>query len=118
MLNLTKEVKQFVLDQGMDLVDITSANRLNELTPEEYSRPKDILAECKNRIVIGLRWPDPLVDRPPEIRTMYSRIMIMMNNQLDQTLLHIARFLTKKGFLEIPVYASDPFGLREPKGVL
>ena len=98
MENLTKEVKQFVLDQGMDLVGIASSDRLNELTPEGYNRPKDILAECKSTIVIGLRWPDPLVDGLPEIRAMYSRMMIMMNNQLDQTLLHIARFLTKKGF--------------------
>jgi epoxyqueuosine reductase QueG len=118
MEKLTKEVKQFVLDQGMDLVGIASADRLNELTPEGYNHPKDILAECKSTIVIGLRWPDPLVDGLPEIRAMYSRMMIIMNNQLDQTLLHIARFLTKKGFLAMPVHASDPYDLSELKGVL
>ena len=57
MEDLTKEVKQFVLDQGMDLVGIASADRLNELTPEGYNRPKDILAECKSTIVIAFRWP-------------------------------------------------------------
>ena len=118
MEKLTKEVKQFVLGQGMDLVGIASADRLNELTPEGYNSPKDILAECKSTIVIGLRWPDPLVDGLPEIRAMYSRMMIMMNNQLDQTLLHIARFITKKGFLAMPVHASDPYDLSELKGIL
>ena len=118
MENLTKEVKQFVLDQGMDLVGIASTDHLNELTPEGYNRPKDILAECKSSIVIAFRWPDPLVDGLPEIRAMYSRMMIMMNNQLDQTLLRIARFFTKKGFLAMPVHASDPYDLSELKGVL
>ena len=100
MENLTKEVKQFVFDQGMDLVGIASTDHLNELTPEGYNRPKDILAECNSSIVIAFRWPDPLVDGLPEIRAMYSRMMIMMNNQLDQTLLRIARFFIKKGFLQ------------------
>jgi len=118
MENLTKEVKQFVLDQGMDLVGIASTDHLNELTPGGYNRPKDILAECKSTIVIAFRWPDPLVDGLPEIRAMYSRMMITMNNQLDQTLLRIARFLTKKGFLAMPVHASDPYDLSELKGVL
>ncbi len=118
MEKLTKEVKQFVLDQGMDLVGIASADRLNELTPEGYNRPKDILAECNSSIVIAFRWPDPLVDGLPEIRAMYSRMMIMMNNQLDQTLLCIARFFIKKGFLAMPVHASDPYDLSELKGVL
>jgi len=118
MENLTKEVKQFVLDQGMDLVGIASTDHLNELTPEGYNRPKDILAECNSSIVIAFRWPDPLVDGLPEIRAMYSRMMIMMNNQLDQTLLRIARFFIKKGFLAMPVHASDPYDLSELKGVL
>jgi len=118
MEDVTKEVKQFVLDRGMDLVGIASADRLNELTPGGYNRPKDILAECKSTIVIAFRWPDPLVDGLPEIRAMYSRMMITMNNQLDQTLLRIARFLTKKGFLAMPVHASDPYDLSELKGVL
>jgi len=116
--NVTEEVKQFALDQGMDLVGIASADRLHELTPEGYNRPQDILAECNTTIVIALRWPDPLVDGLPELRAMYSRMMITMNNQLDQTLLRIARFLTKRGFLAMPVQASDPYDLSELRGVL
>ena len=118
MENVTEEAKQFALDQGMDLVGIASADRLHELTPEGYNRPKDILAECNSTIVIALRWADPLVDGLPELRSMYSRMMILMNNQLDQALLHIASFLTKKGFLAMPVHASDPYDLSELRGVL
>ena len=56
---------------------------------------------------MALRWVDPLVDGLPELRCMYSRMMIMMNGRLDQTLLHIAHFLAQKGFLAMPVHASD-----------
>jgi epoxyqueuosine reductase QueG len=118
MVKLTKEVKQFVLDQGMDLVGIASTDRLSELTPDGYNRPNDIFAECKSSIVIALRWADPLVDGLPEIRAMYSRMMIMMNNELDQTLLRTARFITEKGFFAMPVHASDPYDLNALKGVL
>jgi len=118
MENLTQEVKQFVLDQGMDLVGIAPTDRLNALTPKGYNRPEDILPECKTSIVVALRWSDPLVDGLPELRAMYSRMMIMMNNQIDQALLHVARFITKKGFLALPVHASDPYDLSELKGIL
>ena len=67
---------------------------------------------------MALRWVDPLVDGLPELRGMYSRIMIMMNGRLDQTLLRIAHFLAQKGFLAMPVHASDPYDLSSLKAVL
>ena len=118
MQEFTNEVKQFVLDQGMDLVGIAATKQLDELTPKGYHRPKDILAECNTSIVMALRWSDTLIDGLPEIRAMYSRMMIMMNNQLDQALLRIARFLTNRGFLALPIHASDPYDLSALKGVL
>lgn len=118
MKDLTGKVKQFALDQGMDLVGIASTEALNALTPEGYNRPKEILAECSSSIVVALRWSDPLVDGLPELRAMYSRMMIMMNNQMDQGLLRISHFLTKRGFLALPVHASDPYDLSALKGVL
>ncbi|UCG07725.1 MAG: epoxyqueuosine reductase [Desulfobacterales bacterium] len=118
MQELTLEVKQFVLDHGMDLVGIASAGQIAELTPKGYHRPQDLLAECNTSVVMALRWSDTLIDGLPEIRAMYSRMMIMMNNQLDQALLKIARFLTKRGFLALPVHASDPYDLSALKGVL
>lgn len=118
MEKITKQVKQFALDQGMDLIGIASTETLDELTPVGYNRPKDLMAECHSSIVVALRWSDPLVDGLPELRAMYSRMMIMMNNQIDQGLLRISRFLTEKGFLALPVHASDPYDLSELKGIL
>lgn len=118
MEHLTEEVKHFVLNQGMDLVGVALTSRLSELTPPGYHRPEDILAECKATIVVGLRWSDPLVDGLPEIRAMYSRMMIMMNNRLDEAVLRIAHFLTQKGYLALPIHASDPYDLSALKGVL
>lgn len=118
MQNLTDEVKQFVIEQGLDLVGIASTAELDKLTPEGYNRPKDLLTECNTSIVVALRWSDTLIDGLPEIRAMYSRMMIMMNNRLDQILLEIARFLTNKGFLALPVHASDPYDLSSLKGIL
>jgi epoxyqueuosine reductase QueG len=118
MKDLTDEVKQFALDQGMDLAGIASKETLTALTPEGYNRPNEILAECRSSIVVALRWSDPLVDGLPELRAMYSRMMIMMNNQIDQGLLRISHFLTERGFLALPVHASDPYDLSALKGVL
>ncbi len=118
MKELAGEVKQFALDQGMDLVGIASTGTLTGLTPQGYNRPNEILAECSSSIVVALRWSDPLVDGLPELRAMYSRMMIMMNNQIDQGLLRISHFLTEKGFLALPVHASDPYDLSTLKGIL
>lgn len=118
MEEFTKEIKQAALDHGVDLVGIASADRLNVLTPRGYNRPSDLLAECNSSIVIAMRWCDTLVDGLPEIRAMYSRMMIMMNNELDIILLRISHLLTKRGFLALPVHASDPYDLSELRGVL
>jgi len=118
MEELTREIKRYVLDQGLDLVGVASTDRMGAITPEGYHRPSDLLPECRSSIVMALRWVDPLVDGLPELRGMYSRMMIMMNNRLDQTLLQIARFLIQKGFLAMPVHASDPYNLSSLKGVL
>jgi epoxyqueuosine reductase QueG len=115
---LTREIKQYVLDQGLDLVGVASTDRISAITPEGYHRPSDLLPECRSSIVMALRWVDPLVDGLPELRGMYSRMMIIMNSRLDQTLLRIAHFLGQKGFLAMPVHASDPYDLSSLKGVL
>jgi epoxyqueuosine reductase QueG len=118
MEELTREIKRYVLDQGLDLVGVASTDGIAAITPEGYHRPSDLLPECRSSIVMALRWVDPLVDGLPELRGMYSRMMIMMNGRLDQTLLRIAHFLGQKGFLAMPVHASDPYDLSSLKGVL
>jgi epoxyqueuosine reductase len=118
MEKLTKDIKRYVLDQGLDLVGIASTDRIGAITPDGYNRPSDLLPECRSSIVMALRWVDPLVDGLPEIRGLYSRMMIMMNSRLDQTLLRIAHFLGQKGFLAMPVHASDPYDLGNLRGVL
>jgi len=118
MEELTREIKRYVLDQRLDLVGVASTDGIAAITPEGYHRPSDLLPECRSSIVMALRWVDPLVDGLPELRGMYSRMMIMMNGRLDQTLLRIAHFLGQKGFLAMPVHASDPYDLSSLKGVL
>lgn len=118
MKGFTQEVKQFVLEQGMDLVGIAATAKIDELTPDGYNRPKDLLPECNSTIVMALQWNHTLVDGLPELRPMYSRMMIMMNNFIDTALLKISRFLQHKGFLALPVHASDPYDLINLKGVL
>jgi len=118
MEGLTQEIKRFAIDQGFDLIGIASSDRIHTLTPEGYHRPKDLLPECQSIIVMALRWVDPLIDGLPELRGMYSRMMIIMNNWLDEALLHIAHFMSRKGFLALPIHASDPYDLSQLKGVL
>jgi epoxyqueuosine reductase len=118
MQNFTREVKSFVLEQGMDLVGIASTAKLDELTPSGYNRPRDLLPEAKSTVVMALQWNHALVDGLPELRPMYSRMMIMMNNFLDTAVLKISGFLKSKGFVSLPVHASDPYDLINLKGVL
>lgn len=118
MNNLTQRVKQFVIEQGMDLVGIASTAKMEELTPPGYNRPQELLSECKSSIVIALQWNHALVDGLPELRPMYSRMMIMMNNFLDTTTLKISRFLQHNGYQSLPVHASDPYDLINLKGVI
>ena len=56
MQGLTNEVKQFVLDLGMDLVGIASTDKLDQLTPKGYYRPKDLLKEP-----ISINWVAPII---------------------------------------------------------
>ena len=43
MIDVTKQVKQFVRKQDMDLVGIASTARLRDLTPAGYNHPEDLL---------------------------------------------------------------------------
>jgi len=52
MEDVTKEVKQFVLDRGMDLVGIASADRLNELTPGGYISKRETIAQGIRTVTI------------------------------------------------------------------
>jgi len=122
---LTEEVKQFALDQGVDLVGVASTDCLDKVFLSEPStkgydqnRPKDILAECKSSIVIALRWPDPLIDGMPELRSMYTRAMILFNIRLDQIALSITSFMGRKGFITIPIPASGPYDVGKLMGIL
>jgi len=118
MADFTGELKQYVLEQGMDLVGIAATAKIDELTPAGYNRPRDLLPECKSTVVMAVQWNHALVDGLPELRPMYSRMMIMMNNFLDTTILKISHFLQRKGYLSMPVHASDPYDLINLKGVI
>ena len=102
MKAFTKKVKQYVLDQGLDLVGIAATAKLDELTPAGYNRPKDLLPECRSTLVMAMQWNHALVDGLPELRPMYSRMMIMMNNFIDTAILKISRFLQDSGYLSLP----------------
>lgn len=118
MKDFTQQIKEYVIKQGLDLVGIASTASLDELTPGGYNRTQDLFPEGKSSIVMALQWNHALVDGLPEMRPMYSRMMIMMNNFLDTTVLKICHFLQQNGYQSLPVHASDPYDLINLKGVI
>lgn len=118
MKDLTKEIKAYATAQGIDLVGVASTATLDRLTPLGYNPPQDLMPECNSTIVLAIQWNHALVDGLPELRPMYSRMMIMMNNFLDTTIYHISRFLQQNGYLSLPVHASDPYDLINLKGII
>ena len=75
--NLTKKVKQIFLDQGIDLVGITPAQRLTGAP--EGRRAEDILPTAKNVIVAAVHVLDSVYDLP-YTRYEYTNQFFVLNS--------------------------------------
>jgi epoxyqueuosine reductase len=117
MADISQEVKSYAKDKGADLVGIASVDYLNENAPVGR-RPKDILPEARSTIVVGFRWVDSIVDSIPQLRGVYSRFQIVLAMKMDMLTFDIARWLTDKGFIAMPIPMGVPYSLKALTGIV
>ncbi|MEM1717256.1 MAG: hypothetical protein QXN24_06555 [Candidatus Bathyarchaeia archaeon] len=114
--NLTHEVKEFALQQDVDLVGIADVERFVNAPPG--LRPTDFLPRAKSVIVLGFRLPLGALEaakRSYEGLRSAAQIygvhayQVVPNLRLLFAANALARFLEKKGFITMPL-PSGPLG--------
>jgi epoxyqueuosine reductase QueG len=116
-MSLTGETKEWVKQRGIDLVGIASAEVLNKKAPEGH-RPKDLLSDAMSVVVMGMRWPDYIIEGLPDRRDIYSRFMLVMRDEMDVIAFGLARSLQGLKYKAIPIPNSDPYDLTNLIGIL
>ena len=129
-----KELKTFALQKGVDLFGIASPERIAQIInslkkfyPQRYpvadydyenkewkaeykemklKRPEDYLHNVKSIIVIGMHYPDTVVDRAlePPSRAVgpYAYVQEQVLKELSYLALDICRFLEEMGYQALP----------------
>ena len=101
---LTAKVKEFVFEQGADLVGIAPVERFTR-APEGH-RPEDYLPGARSVVVIAIRLLDSIMDALPESRPRYTEHFFVTNTELNICANKTARFLVRQGFPSAPIYYS------------
>ncbi len=112
---LKEKVKELAMQKGVQTIGVASAERLNAEAPPGY-RPEDNLPGTNSIIVYLLPWPQPLTERLPESRAVYSRIMLTINNISDALGWEMALLFQEQGFQAYPIPNSDPYNLQDLMG--
>jgi len=116
-MDITSEMKEWVKQRGIDLVGIASAEVLNKKAPEGH-RPKDLLPGALSVVVMGMRWPDSLIEGLPDRRDIYSRFMLVMRDEMDAITFGLSRLLQGLKYKAIPIPNSDPYDLTNLIGII
>jgi len=104
-MDLTQGVKERVLAEGMDLVGITSAERLKEAP--EGRRPIDILPTANCVIVAAVHVLDSVYDLP-YTRYEYTNQFFVLNSMLNSMAFKVSRYLESQAYRTIPIPAAYP----------
>lgn len=104
-MDLVEEVKGRALAEGMDLVGITTARRL-ENAPEGR-RPTDILPTAQSAIVASVHVLDSVFDLP-YTRYEYTNQFFVVNSMLNSMAFRLSRYLESQGYRTIPIPAAYP----------
>ncbi len=104
-MDLTREVKKRVLDEGIDLVGITPVDRLKDAP--EGRRPTDILPTANCVIASAIHVLDSVYDLP-HTRYEYTNQFFVLNSILNNTAFKVSRYLELQGYRTIPIPAAYP----------
>ncbi|MEW5815731.1 MAG: epoxyqueuosine reductase [Spirochaetota bacterium] len=109
---MEKEIKQFAIERGADLVGITSADLLAEAPIG--SRPADSLKDAKSVIALAKCFPaGAFLSRPSN----YGSLMLAIYNRLDDIAVDVANILEKNGGRAVPILADGPYDYWEPENM-
>jgi epoxyqueuosine reductase len=114
-MDLTREVKQRVLNEEMDQVGITSADSLKDAP--EGRRPTDILPTASSVIVAAVHVLDSVYDLP-YARYEYTNQFFILNSMLNSMAFKVSRYLESEGYRALPIPAAYPRVNKEIFGIL
>lgn len=114
-MDLTQQVKERALEEGMDLVGITPADRLQGAP--EGRRPKDILPTARSLIVAAVHVLDSVYDLP-DTRYEYTNQFFILNSMLNSMAFKVSRYLESQGYRTLPIPAAYPRVNKEILGIL
>ena len=101
---LTAKLKEFIFEQGADLVGIAPIERFAQ-APEGH-RPDDYLIAARSVVVIAFRLFDSIMDALPQSRPRYTEHFFTTNMELNICANKTAHFLVEQGFDSAPIYYS------------
>ncbi|RLC05282.1 MAG: hypothetical protein DRH90_06390 [Deltaproteobacteria bacterium] len=114
-MDLTKEVKDRVLNANIQLVGVTPVERL--AGAPEGRRPTDILPTAKNVIVAAVHVLDSVYDLP-YTRYEYTNQFFILNSRLNSMTTNVCEFLESEGYRNIPIPAAYPRVNKDLCGIL
>lgn len=114
-MDLTKEIKERVRKENIQLVGITPVERL-EGAPVGR-RPIDILPTAKNVIVAAVHVLDSVYDLP-YTRYEYTSQFFILNSRLNNMATRICEYLESLGYRNLPIPAAYPRVNKDLCGIL
>jgi len=116
---LTKEVKEYAMNKGVDLIGIAPVDRFDHAPMMLH--PQSLLPEAQSVIVMAMHYINTAVDQwgkaPSDSMMSYQNVNILISSELASLSLKLAYFLEKKGHLALPIAQSLFWRYKPYKGL-
>lgn len=97
-------LKKFCIQQGANLFGVADIARIKK----DFMLSKDLLKKFDRAVSLGLRLSESVLSEISQAPTkLYFHHYRTVNNLLDQIALKVSNFLQQKGFLSLPIPASQ-----------
>ncbi|MFA5410957.1 MAG: 4Fe-4S binding protein [Candidatus Omnitrophota bacterium] len=97
-------LKKFSLSQGMDLFGVADISGIKK----DFLASGEILSRLDRAVCLGLRLSGSILAEIENSPTrLYFHHYRVVNNLLDQTALKVCNYIQKKGYLALPIPASQ-----------
>jgi len=104
---LAEDVKEFVRNQGADLVGVASAKNLNKKAPMGR-RPEDFLTGAKAVVIMGIHMLDTLFHELPARTDIWSDYFMYAMGLVRSLEWKLTKLLESKGFRALPCLGPYP----------
>lgn len=108
-------LKKFCQEQGVDLFGVADIHKIKK----EFMLSEDILRQLDKAVSLGVGLSRAVLEEIEDAPTrLYFHHYRAVNNFLDQIALKVSNYIQKKGFLSLPIPASQIVDWRNQKGHL